>query len=344
MRQCAHTNERGTQCRRSARDGSAFCGHPKHADPAARARVAIEKAQREERRAARTLPPPETMHGAAGTVPDLVYDDRGVRLYHAEWTELAEVARAAGGVDALIVDAPYSATTHSGHDGGERYDGSCVDRGDASYDHRQKTRGIDYAPWTEADVNAFVDAWTPLSRGWFVSLTDDVLARAWRLAFERVGLCGFAPMPLVEVGSRVRLAGDGPSSWTCWIVVARPRTATMRAWGTLRGAYWYTGHGDRAVMGGKRTESIRDLVRDYTRPGDLVCDPCAGAGTLGVACIAEGRRALLGDRDAGHVAIAKKRLASCQGEQKRLTLDVDSATMEQVSFLEDDSTRASAGK
>lgn len=39
MRQCAHLNARGTQCRRSALDASEFCGHPKHADPATLARL-----------------------------------------------------------------------------------------------------------------------------------------------------------------------------------------------------------------------------------------------------------------------------------------------------------------
>ena len=82
----------------------------------------------------------------------------------------------------------------------------------------------------------------------------------------------------------------------------------MRKWGTLRGGYVYTGHGDRAVMGGKRTESMRDLVRDYTRPGDLVCDPCGGAMTTGLACILEGRRFLGGDAMREHAELGVNRI------------------------------------
>jgi site-specific DNA-methyltransferase (adenine-specific) len=39
------------------------------------------------------------------------------------------------------------------------------------------------------------------------------------------------------------------------------------------------------------------LVRTYSAPGDLVCDPMAGAGTTGSACIATGRRYLCWDSD-----------------------------------------------
>mgnify|MGYP000856729435 FL=1 len=247
----------------------------------------------------------------------MLLNERGAEVWHCDWRRLAERARELGGVDALIVDAPYSERTHAGHDGGERYDGSCADRGDDSYGHRKKTRGINYRPWSTDDVNAFVDAWSAVNRGWFVSITDDVLAMSWRLAFERVGLCGFAPLPIVEIGSRVRLAGDGPSSWTCWAVVARPRTQAMRKWGTLRGGYVYTGHGDRAVMGGKRTESMRDLVRDYTRPGDLVCDPCGGAMTTGLACILEGRRFLGGDAMREHAELGVNRIRELPAVQDK---------------------------
>jgi tRNA G10 N-methylase Trm11 len=51
---------------------------------------------------------------------------------------------------------------------------------------------------------------------------------------------------------------------------------------------------------------MRALVRDYSRPGDLVCDPCCGAGTTLRAAIEEGRRAIGGDIDAGRLAHARK--------------------------------------
>ena len=55
---------------------------------------------------------------------------------------------------------------------------------------------------------------------------------------------------------------------------------------------------------------MREIVRDYSRLGDLVCDPCCGAGTTGLAALHEGRRFVMGDMDAAHVEIARKRLVA----------------------------------
>lgn len=52
----------------------------------------------------------------------------------------------------------------------------------------------------------------------------------------------------------------------------------------------------------------RYLVRTYTQPGDLVLDFCCGSGTTGIACREEGRRFILGERDAEIAATAQARL------------------------------------
>lgn len=207
--------------------------------------------------------------------------------------------------DALIVDAPYSERTHSGHDDGTRGDG----HHDATYGHRKVTRGLGYESWTPAHVGEFCSAWSDRTSGWFVSLTDHTLMPVWADVLSSLGRYVFAPLPLVEIGSRVRLSGDGPSSWTCWLVVARPKTRAFQRWGTLPGGYVYTGHGDRCVMGGKRLDSMRAIVRDYSRPGDLVCDPCAGGGTTLLAAAMENRKAIGAEMDPKHYEIARKRIA-----------------------------------
>lgn len=253
---------------------------------------------------------------------ELLVQREDVAVYHAEWSELlATLPRREDGTvaDALITDCPYSARTHSGHDGAGRNDGCGVQHGDASYGHREKTRGINYAPWSPEDVRAFVRAWSPAVRGWAVSLTDHVLAPEWAAAFEEAGRYVFAPIPIVEIGSRVRLVGDGPSSWTCWLVVARPSDgAWLDLWRATRkhrgepralpGAYVYTGHGDREVMGGKRTDAMEALIRDYSAPGSVVCDPCCGGGTTLLAALMNGRSAIGGDAMKEHALLAAERV------------------------------------
>jgi DNA modification methylase len=53
---------------------------------------------------------------------------------------------------------------------------------------------------------------------------------------------------------------------------------------------------------------MRDIVGDYTRPGDLVCDPCAGGATTLLAAYQTGRRAIGAELDPATYAKAKARL------------------------------------
>jgi hypothetical protein len=205
--------------------------------------------------------------------------------------------------DALITDAPYSSRTHSGHDNTTRNDG----HHDPAYGHRKVTRPINYPAWTPDDVRELVRGFSDRTRGWFVSLTDHTLAPCWADELSAAGRYVFAPLPLVEIGSRVRLTGDGPSSWSCWLIVARPRE--LSGWGTLPGAYVYTGKGDRVVMGGKRTDAMRAIVRDYSRPGQLVCDPCAGGATTLIAASIEKRRAVGAEMQPDQFEVAQTRVA-----------------------------------
>jgi hypothetical protein len=228
-----------------------------------------------------------------------------------KWQDvLADVAS----VDALIVDAPYSERTHSGHDSAAS-DIGCLP-GEPHDNRKRQALGLDavrrkinYSPWSDVDVAEFVASWSPRVRGWFVTITDHVLSRAWESSLLAAGRYVFPPLPMVERGSRVRLSGDGPSNWTCWVVVARPSNSEFVKWGTLRGEYSASCERGRPVMGGKHVDIMRALVRDYTRPGDLVCDPCSGSGTTLLAALMEGRRAVGSEMDPAHYEIARKRLA-----------------------------------
>ena len=206
--------------------------------------------------------------------------------------------------DATICDPPYSARTHTGHD--------------ATGDLRAS---LGYVAWTPDDVRAFVEFVAPRTRGWIVAFTSHDLCPAYHSAYEAAGRYAFAPVPWVGIGSRVRLSGDGPSSWTCYAMVSRPRCDPWATWGTLPGAYITRGTvRDVVVTGAKPVELMRDIVRDYSRPGDLVCDPTAGGATTLVAALWEGRRALGSEIDPETHRRALVRLGACDdnGPQARL--------------------------
>lgn len=248
----------------------------------------------------------------------LLADTNGAQVFHCDWRALLDVVPAC---DALIVDAPYSERTHAGHDAAvaalkpyQRTDGSWRDASQQPHVERQ---ALTYAAWTAADVCHFVSAWSSRVGGWLVSITDDVLAPTWREAMAAAGRYAFAPLPFVAPGSRVRLAGDGPSCWTTWVVVSRPRTKAMATWGTLPGAYvlprgWSEKGRESEVVGGKPTWLMERLCEDYSRPGDLVVDPCCGAGTTLLGAIRTGRRAIGGDALREHAEIAARRVSGMQ--------------------------------
>ena len=205
--------------------------------------------------------------------------------------------------DALITDPPYSARTHEGQTQGS--DG--VDR-----------RDLSYVAWDDGDVRLFVTSWLSRVSGWIVALTDFELMSPWSRAADGAGRYAFSPVPCCISGMTVRLTGDGPSSWAVYAMVSRPRSAewlaARKAKRDARGdpkalPGFYAGpREEQEHIGGKPLWLMRAIIRDYSEPGDLICDPCAGGGTTLLAAVIEGRRAIGAERDPETFAKAVARL------------------------------------
>ncbi len=231
-------------------------------------------------------------------------------LWHGDCREVLPLL---GMVDAVITDPPYSMRTHAGHDasakGGKAEGKDESDRGD-----------LGYQALTIDDVGHLASEYARLCSGWVVWMTDSELALAIRQAMESLGRYAFAPLPFFQPGRSVRLSGDGPSSWTDWIVVSRTR-AQMK-WGTLPGGYVAgPGWSDKYRMGGKPTLLMDALVADYSRPGHTVLDSHMGAGTTGVACVNAGRKFIGCEIDRAAFDIACQRIAAAQAQGSLLPPD-----------------------
>ena len=217
-------------------------------------------------------------------------------------TALADV----DSVDAVICDPPYSAKTHAATNdiaGSFGSDGTT-----------KLLNPIGYEPWVTVKANLFVGHWAQRCTGWMCIMTDDILAPSIKQAYLDAGLYAFAPVPIIQ--KRPRLIGDGPSSWTVWLMVARPRNREMATWGCLPGAYFsHTEKNGGAVVGAKPISLMRSLVRDYSKPGNLIADPFAGSGSTLLAAASEGRRAIGSEMDPKTYAYAKKRIDGGYTEQ-----------------------------
>jgi site-specific DNA-methyltransferase (adenine-specific) len=237
-------------------------------------------------------------------------------LHHGAWQDAPWPQE----VDVIVTDPPYSAKVHTGHNHVARPGGSL----------RHRTR-IEYDHLTPADVEAWASAWTPRVKYWLCVMCDHALIPHWQQAIERAGLYAFAPVPCVIIGMTCRLQGDGPSSWTVYLMVARTKAA--HKWGTLPGAYVVGkeafGQAAGRRIGGKPLSLMRQIIRDYSRPGMLVADPCAGHATTLVAALESGRRAWGCELDpAAHAAGSARLAGACPP-----TLPFDTAP-EQASLLE----------
>ncbi len=237
-------------------------------------------------------------------------------LYHAD---CREVLPTLGRVGAVITDPPYSERCHSGHDS------TAKDARDGA-----QRMALGYSALTVDDVNFFAREYDRLCTGWVVWMTDSDLALHVRNALEKLGRTAFAPLPFYQPGRSVRLSGDGPSSWTDWIVVAR--TKAQMKWGTLPGGYVAgPGWNDKARMGGKPTRLMDALVADYSRPGETVLDSHMGAGTTGVACVRGGRSFIGIEIDGDAFDIACERISRAQAQGALFPHDTPAAPV-QVGF------------
>lgn len=214
--------------------------------------------------------------------------------------------------DTLITDPPYSARTHGLRDSTE-----------GPYALLRRT--LEYEHVDPAYCSAFVEAWAPRVRRWWVIFGDFTTTRYWLDALDSAGLLTFVPVIWAKVGAAPRFSGDGPASQVEYLTVARTKGlwATKPPWGSLPG--WYTGtgggrnatrddgrpvvEGADAPLGQKPLHLMRALVRDYSRPGWTIADPHAGSGTTLVAARAEGRHCIGSEMDPNTFAIAQKRLA-----------------------------------
>lgn len=203
-----------------------------------------------------------------------------------------------GAVDHVICDPPYDEKTH------REASTRCV-----------RPVGISFAPIEPHTIA--------------VDLVR--IARRWAIAFcavEQVGAYAAAvgADAWIRAGAWDRpdacpqFSGDRPAQAIEGVAVMhRPG---RKAWcgGGKRGLWRHcVERGDgRAHPTQKPLPLMRELVRDFTDPGDVILDPFAGSGTTGVAALAEGRRVILCERVPEYAEIARRRCeAAAQGTDWR---------------------------
>ena len=238
---------------------------------------------------------------AAATPADVLAGNARWCVVEGERDEvLASIAD--GAVDVTITDPPYNERTHR-RGGVKSLVGGKV---------RRVTLGF-----AEADGFGFTKQMLAATRRWcvaFCALED--LGEYQREAGESWVRAGVWP----RVDGAPRFTGDRPAQGAEGVAIMH-RRGTRTTWnGGGSRAHWACGveRINRAHPTQKPLRLMRELVRLFSDPGEVIADWHAGSGTTGEAALLEGRRVILVERDPVHAATARARMEATEpGEGTR---------------------------
>lgn len=206
-------------------------------------------------------------------------------------------------VDHIISDPPYEDELHAAIGRIRRTDGRAM----------VQTLGFE---GVNADRAAIAAECVRISQGWCILFTLAEGVRAWRDELQAVGAKYDTCIAWVKPDSTPRMNGQGPARGFECAVTAWCHTG-HRNWnaGGKRGVYTHLVNNPERT-GQHPTEKPRrlmaELVADFTKPGQTVCDPFMGSGTTGVAAVQAGRAFIGIERDDAHFALACRRIEDAQ--------------------------------
>lgn len=210
--------------------------------------------------------------------------------------------------DHFIFDPPYEAHMHA------------AKRGKKAYGAQRRIRIDGHAnppPVDFASIDGVREIVTPLivdgCNGWMLAFCTPEGVAPWRDAIEAAGAKYKRACFWNKPDSAPQFNGQGP---------AMAVEAFVAAWCGQGHSRW-NGGGRRNLFSHMTNQSDRhgvhptekpislmaELVELFTDRGDVVCDPFAGSGTTGVACVKLGRQFIGVEIDPKYFDIACKRIS-----------------------------------
>ena len=213
-------------------------------------------------------------------------------------------------VDHVIADPPYSQHVHGNAMSTDRSGaGIVVDLG--------------FKHLNAEDMTALAEQYARLTRRWIAVFSDIESAHLWRDSLTRYGVDYIRTCFWRRTNAMPQQTGDRPAAFceaiTIYeaITLCHPRGRKRWNGGGKAGDYPFpTVQGaDRCHPTQKPLSLMRQLVADFTDPGELILDSHAGSGTTGAACLELGRRFVGWELDPKHYATASKRLTEVSKQQ-----------------------------
>lgn len=220
-------------------------------------------------------------------------------------------------VDHVITDPPYSEHTHRNGRKGSRRFGIPRDlkrRANGS-GHAGRAiaveRTLGFEPVDDDLAAAASEQFARVARRWVVVFSDVENVALWATALSGAGLEYVRTCAWVKPGAPPQFSGDRPAVGFECIVLAH-RSGEKRWNGGGKHGVWTVPRcgGDERTehTTQKPLELMEALVRDFTDPGELICDPFAGSGSTGVAAKRLGREFIGWEMQPQYAELARRRI------------------------------------
>lgn len=244
------------------------------------------------------------------------YQDEAVTLWLGDCREIMPMLAT---VDHVVTDPPYANlfinstkkgvvnTAARGRTDSERSAGALINA---------SRRELGYQGITPEDRAVIAGEIARVVERWAIVFCDAESLSGWRTDLEAGGLEHIRSGAWVSPACTPQFTGDRPG--TGWEACEIAHRAGRKRWnGGGRPAVWVV---NRPVNGGaeradanhptpKPAALMEQIVSDFSDPGDVILDPFAGSGSLGVAAKRLGRQAILIEQREDYAANIARRLS-----------------------------------
>lgn len=215
-------------------------------------------------------------------------------------------------VDHVICDPPYDEHTHAA---GRRGSTGVVESESSKRATFNRTRDLGFAALRPDQMADLGTQFGRVAKRWVAIFCSLEMISDWKRSVESGGLQYIRTLIWHKLGSTPQFTGDRPAVAAEAIVLAHPKGRKRWNAGGKHGFYEHPivlnrGAGEvRCHTTQKPLALMKDLIEDFSLPGDLILDPFAGSGTTGVAARMLGRRFVGWELSPAYYEIACRRLA-----------------------------------
>lgn len=204
----------------------------------------------------------------------------GVTLHCGDCREILPTL---GTVDHIISDPPYEASLHDSKNKLQTRLRS--DRG-------PNLKGLNFDA-IDAIRAQVVDLCAPMTSGWFIAFCTVEGTWQWADAINASPMKYKRACIWIKPDSTPQLNGQCPAQgYECFVAAWAGKGHSNWNRGGKRGVYTHCVNTNR--QGEHPTEKpvslMSEIIRDFTQPREIICDPFCGSGTTGVAAVKLGRQ------------------------------------------------------